>query len=55
MQKILAEAKPEAAYFGDRDGHRGGILVVNMENASQVPSLAEPGSWASTPMSNSAS
>ena len=42
IQKILADAKPEAAYFGDRDGKRGGILVVNMENASQVPALAEP-------------
>jgi hypothetical protein len=42
MQKILADAKPEAAYFGDRDGKRGGIIVVNMDNASQVPALAEP-------------
>ena len=42
MQKILADAKPEAAYFGDRDGKRGGILVVNMDDASKVPSLAEP-------------
>jgi hypothetical protein len=42
MQEILADAKPEAAYFGDRDGRRGGIIVVNLDNASQVPSLAEP-------------
>ena len=42
MQKILADAKPEAAYFGDRDGHRGGIIVVNMDHASQIPALAEP-------------
>ncbi len=39
MQKIMADLKPEAAYFTEIEGHRGG---VNMENASQVPSLAEP-------------
>jgi hypothetical protein len=34
--------KPEAAYFTERDGHRGGILVVNMDKASDIPRLAEP-------------
>ncbi len=29
MQKIMADAKPEAAYFASSDGHRGGIIVVN--------------------------
>lgn len=42
MQKILAEAKPEAAYFMEYDGQRSGILVVNLTEASQIPSFAEP-------------
>lgn len=42
MQKIMADIKPEAAYFTELEGHRGGIIVVNMDNASQVPALAEP-------------
>ncbi|MGA2635105.1 MAG: panthothenate synthetase [Terracidiphilus sp.] len=42
MRQILDATKPEAAYFTERDGHRGGILVVNMDNASDIPRLAEP-------------
>jgi len=42
MQKIMADIKPEAAYFTAVDGHRGGILVVNMEDPSKIPALAEP-------------
>ena len=42
MQKIMADLKPEAAYFTAVDGHRGGILVVNMEDPSKIPALAEP-------------
>ncbi len=42
MQKILAELKPEAVYFTEFEGHRGGFIVVNMDDTSQIPSLAEP-------------
>ncbi len=42
MKKILDAIKPEAAYFGERDGRRGGVLIVNLESASDVPRLAEP-------------
>lgn len=42
MQKILEAIKPEAAYFTEHDGHRGGVLVVNMKDASDIPALAEP-------------
>jgi hypothetical protein len=41
-QKILAAIKPEATYFSERNGQRGAILVVNADNASDVPRLAEP-------------
>jgi hypothetical protein len=43
MQKIMGDIKPEAAYFTAVDGHRGGILVVNLEDPSKIPALAEPG------------
>ncbi|HTQ38261.1 MAG TPA: hypothetical protein VMJ32_04500 [Pirellulales bacterium] len=42
MGKILAAIKPESVYFTDMEGKRTGLLVVNMENASQIPALAEP-------------
>lgn len=42
MRQILDATKPEAVYFTERDGHRGGILVVNMDKASDIPRLAEP-------------
>ena len=42
MSSILEELQPEAAYFTDVEGTRGGFLVVNMEDASQMPAMTEP-------------
>lgn len=42
IKKILDATKPEAVYFGSMDGHRGGFIVVDMADASKMPSLAEP-------------
>ena len=42
IQKILQSVKPEAAYFSEHSGKRGGTLVVNVNDASEVPALAEP-------------
>ena len=42
MKKSLDDIKPEAAYFGEREGKRGGILIVNLNSPSEVPKLAEP-------------
>jgi hypothetical protein len=42
MQRILEAIKPEAAYFSETNGHRGGVLVVNVKDPSDVPVLAEP-------------
>ena len=42
IQKILDSIKPEAAYFSEHNGRRGGTLVVNVKEASDVPALAEP-------------
>ena len=43
FQKILAELKPEAAYFTTRaNGERGGFIVFDMKDTSQIPAVAEP-------------
>ena len=42
MQRILEAIKPEAAYFSEQDGRRGGVLVVDMKSPSDIPALAEP-------------
>ena len=42
IQSILADLKPEAAYFLDWDGKRTGFIVFDMQDASQIPAVAEP-------------
>ena len=42
LQSIMEELKPEAAYFTDVDGARGGYFIVNMDDASELPAKAEP-------------
>ncbi len=42
LQKILDAIKPQAAYFSERNGTRGAVLVVDVKEASAIPSLAEP-------------
>lgn len=42
IQSILAELKPEAAYFTDNDGKRTGFVVFDMQDSSQIPAVAEP-------------
>jgi len=42
IQKIMEELKPEAAYFSEHNGRRGGTLVINVNEPSQVPFFAEP-------------
>jgi hypothetical protein len=42
IQSILEQQKPEAAYFVAQDGKRTGILIVNLDNASDIPAVAEP-------------
>jgi hypothetical protein len=34
--------KPEGAYFVAEGGKRTGILIINMDDASQIPVIAEP-------------
>ena len=42
IQAIMEDLKPEAAYFTDVDGDRGGYFIVNMDDASQIPAVLEP-------------
>src|SRR3974390_3273314 len=42
IQSILADLKPEAAYFTDNNGQRTGFIVLQMHEASQIPAIAEP-------------
>ncbi len=42
IRRVLDEVKPEAAYFTEQDGHRGAILIVNLNDPSQIPAMAEP-------------
>ncbi len=42
IQQILAEIKPEAAYFSERGGKRGGVFIVDVPDPSRIPALAEP-------------
>jgi hypothetical protein len=42
MQKILEDLKPQAAYFCAVDGKRGGFLIVDLKDASEIPKYAEP-------------
>ena len=43
VEKILADLKPEAAYFfADDHGNRSGSIVFDMKDTSEIPSIAEP-------------
>ena len=42
IQMILAEQKPEAAYFTALNGLRTGILILQIDDASKIPAIAEP-------------
>ena len=43
IEGILADLKPEAAYFfADDSGRRSGSIVFDMKDSSQIPAVAEP-------------
>ena len=42
IQDIVAELKPEAAYFTDDRGKRTAYIIFDMRDASQIPAVAEP-------------
>ena len=42
IQSILADLKPEAVYFTDSNGQRTAFIFLEMQDASQIPAIAEP-------------
>ena len=42
IQSILAQQKPEAAYFITEDGKRTALLILDLQDPSQMPAIAEP-------------
>lgn len=42
LQRVLGSIKPEAAYFGTREGRRGAFIVFDLPDPSQIPVIAEP-------------
>ena len=42
VQKVLADLKPEAAYFTETEGTRSAYIFFDMKDSSQLPAIAEP-------------
>lgn len=42
MQSILADLKPEAAYFAEENGKRTCFVFCDLQDPSQIPAVAEP-------------
>jgi hypothetical protein len=42
IESILAELKPEAAYFAEDAGKRTAFIFFDLKDTSQIPAVAEP-------------
>ena len=42
MRSMVDQLKPEAAYFGAKDGMRTGFIVFDLKEPSDIPAVAEP-------------
>jgi hypothetical protein len=42
IKHILADLKPEAAYFSEDHGERTGFIVFDMNDSTQLTTVAEP-------------
>jgi len=40
--RVVDEIKPESIYFTELEGNRGVVMVVDVPDASHIPSIAEP-------------
>jgi len=41
---LIEDLKPEAAYFFPENGQRGGLMVINMDDSSQLAQVSASGS-----------
>jgi hypothetical protein len=48
LRQILDDAKPDAVYFFAKERKRGGFLIINMSDTSEILRFAEP--WFLTSM-----
>jgi hypothetical protein len=42
IESILADLKPEAAYFAEEGGKRTAFIFMDIKEPSQIPAIAEP-------------
>jgi hypothetical protein len=42
IESILADLRPEAAYFAEENGKRTGFIFFDLKDPSQIPAAAEP-------------
>ena len=42
IEEMMEKLRPEAAYFWPEQGERGGMMVFDMADPSQIPIIAEP-------------
>ena len=42
LQALMADLKPEAAYFLTEQGRRTALIVFDLKEPSQIPQIAEP-------------
>jgi hypothetical protein len=42
IEQVMGDIKPEAVYFTERDGKRGGTMIVDVPDPSKIPAIAEP-------------
>src|SRR3970040_494754 len=40
--RVIDDIKPESIYFSEQDGSRGAVMVVEVPDASAIPSIVEP-------------
>ncbi len=40
--RVIDVIKPESIYFTELDGNRGAVMLVDVKDASSIPSIAEP-------------